>query len=326
MRLRPLSFLIALFLVGQGLFVAQGAFTQPYPNRPIQLIIPNVAGAIVDINARTLAEELAKTLGAQIIQVNKPGAATTLGLDIVARSKKDGYTLAYTGSSGLVYARILNPATFPYDPEKDLEPLGLHVTVPFALAVQASSPWKTFTELVDYARKNPGKLRVDTIGVGSTPHFVLEIIQSVTGAQFTHVPFKGGESVITALLGGHVEMTCDAVNKFIPHVESGKMRVLLLTHKISELPNVPTLGELGYKQELPPLWFAMYGPAGLPEEVRKVLIPAVEKAIKNPELRAKIEKLKFIVDYKSPPEMKKMVAEEYARALAIANKVGLGKK
>ena len=298
---------------------------QPFPNRPIQLIIPNVAGAIVDINARTLAEELGKALGTQIIPMNKPGAATTLGLDVVARSKKDGYTLAYTGSSGLVYARVLNPDTVPYDPDKDLEPLGLHVIVPFALAVQASSPWKTFNDLLDYAKKNPGKARVDTIGVGSTPHFDIEMIQSLTGVQFTHVPFKGGESVITALLGGHVEMTFDAINKFIPHVESGKMRILLLTNKMAEFPNVPTLRELGYKEDLPPLWFAMYGPSGLPEEVKKVLIPAVEKAIKNPELKARIEKMGFIVDYKSPAETKKIVAEEYEKASAIAKKLGLGK-
>ena len=164
-----------------------------------------------------------------------------------------------------------------------------------------------------------------TIGVGSTPHFNLEIIQSLTGAQFTHVPFKGGESVITALLGGHVEMTFDAINKFIPHVESGKLRVLLLTNKMPEFPNVPTMTELGYKQELPSTWFAMYGPAGMPEEVKKVLIPAVEKAIKNPELKAKIEKMRFVVDYKSPAELKKLAAEEYETALAIAKKIGLRK-
>ena len=319
-------FVLGLFLIIYELIMGVSTTpAQPYPNRPIQLIIPNVAGAIVDINGRALSEELGKILGTQIIPINKPGAATTLGLDIVARSKKDGYTLAYTGSSGLIYAPILNPKTVPYDPDKDLEPLGLHVFVPFAIAVQANSPWKTFNELVDYAKNNPEKLRVNTIGVGSTPHFVLEIIQSVTGVQFTHVPFKGGESVITALLGGHVEMTCDAVNKFTPHVESGKMRVLIMTNKMADFPNIPTLTELGYKQELSSLWFAMYGPSGMPEEVKKILIPAIEKAVKNPELKARIEKMQFVVDYKSPAELRKMVSEEYKSALAIATKIGLRK-
>jgi len=301
------------------------AQSQPYPNRPIQLIIPNVPGSIMDINSRILSEDLGKTLGTQMIAINKPGAATILGTDTLAKSKKDGYTVGYVSNS-IVYARILNPETMHFDPEKDIEPLGLHLIVPLAIAVRADAPWKTFNELLDYAKKNPAKLRVDTIGIGSPAHFNLEIIQSLTGTQFTHVPFKGGESVITALLGGHLEMTYDAINKIYPHVESGKLRILLLTYKMADFPNVPTTADLGYKQELVSTWFAMYAPSGLPEEVKKVLVPAVEKAIKNPESKAKIEQMKFIVDYKSPAEMKKKVAEEYERAVQIADRVGLRKK
>src|SRR4030042_1352273 len=133
---------------------------QPYPNRPIQLIIPNVPGSIMDINARVLSDELGKLLGTQIVVVTKPGGASIFGTDFVAKSKKDGYTLGYVSASGLIYTRITHPETFPYDPDKDLEPLGLHLFVPLTAAVQASSPWQTFNELVDYARNNPGKLRV----------------------------------------------------------------------------------------------------------------------------------------------------------------------
>jgi tripartite-type tricarboxylate transporter receptor subunit TctC len=298
---------------------------QPYPNRPIQLIIPGAAGSIVDVVGRLTGDEIGKIVGTELIPLDKPGAGFTLGTDLVAKSKKDGYTLAYTTSSAIVYARVLNPETVPYDPDKDLEPLGFHLFVTNAIAVQQSSPWKTFAELVDYARKNPGKLRVSTPGIGSTSHLNLEIIQSLTGAEFTHVPFKGGESVITALLGGHVEVTLDAMSKIVPHVESGKMRILLLTNKMPQFPNIPTLPDLGYKQDLLIAWFAMYGPAGLPEEVKKVLVPAIEKAIKNPELKAKVEKMLFLVDYKSPTELKKLAAEQYKKALAIANKVGLRK-
>jgi len=179
---------------------------------------------------------------------------------------------------------------------------------------------------VDYAKQNPGKLRVDTMGIGTASHFNLEIIQSLTGAQFTHVPFKGGESVITALLGGHVEMTFDAMNKMAPHVESGKLRVLLLTNKMAEFPNIPTMTELGYKKDLIPSWFAMYAPGGLPDDVTRLLVPAVEKTIRNPELKAKTEKMYFVVDYRSPAQLKKMVTGEYERALVIANSIGLSKK
>jgi tripartite-type tricarboxylate transporter receptor subunit TctC len=298
---------------------------QPYPNRPIQLIIPLVAGSAMDVNGRLLAEELGKILGTQIVPMNKPGASLTLGTDAVAKSRKDGYTIAYTGSAAIVYTRILDPEIVPYDPMKDLEPLGLHCFTPLACAVQESSPWKNLEELIEDAKKNPGKTRVATYGQGSIDHFNLEIIQSLTGAQFTHVPFKGGQSVLTALLGGHVEVIFHAFGQVIPYVDSRKMRILLVTKKIADLPNLPTLPESGFKQDLLSAWFALYGPAGMPEEVKQVLVGAIEKAIKNHDLKLKIEKIGFIVDYKSPAELKKLMGEEYEKALAIAQKVGLRK-
>jgi tripartite-type tricarboxylate transporter receptor subunit TctC len=316
-------FSVLLVLCVSGATVST-TMAQPYPNRNIQFIIPNVPGSIMDINSRILIEDLGKILGTQIIPINKPGAATIVGTDALAKSKKDGYTLGYVGNA-IVYSRILNPETMQFDPENDIEPLGLHLIVPLAIAVKADAPWNTFADLLAYAKQNPGKLRVDTIGIGSPAHFNLEIIQSITGAQFTHIPFKGGESVITALLGGHIEMTYDAVNKIYPHVESGKMKILLLTYKMADFPNVPTMDDLGYKQDLVSTWFAPFAPSGLPEEVKKILVPAVEKAIKNPESKSRVEQMKFIVDYKNPEEMRNRMKQEYLKAVEIAEKVGLKK-
>jgi tripartite-type tricarboxylate transporter receptor subunit TctC len=268
---------------------------------------------------------LGKLLGTPMVVVTKPGGASIFGTDFVAKSKKDGYTLGYISASGLIYTRITHPETFPYDPDKDLEPLGLHLFVPLTAAVQASSPWKTFDELIDYAKKNPGKLRVSTIGVGAIDHFNLEVMQAMTGAQFTMIPFKGGESVITALLGGHVEVTCDAFGKIIPHANSGKLRILLVSKKMAGYPNLPTATELGYKQGLLSGWFAFYGPAGLPEEVKKVLVPSLEKVLKNPELKAKVEKMGYAVEYKGPAELSRLVADEYETTNSIATKIGLKK-
>jgi tripartite-type tricarboxylate transporter receptor subunit TctC len=316
-----LSFMAYVLLIGVPSLQAQ-----PYPNHPIQLVVPNVAGSAMDIPARILAEDMGKVLGVQIIPMNKPGGGTVLGTDVVARSKKDGYTLGYASNAALVNAPIINPESVSYDPLKDLEPLGLHIFFPLAIAVQESSPWKTFGEWIDYAKKNPGKIRVSTMGLGSGPHFNLEIIQSLTGVQLTHVPFKGGESVITAVLGGHVEATSDQIAKIIPHVETGKMRVLLVSKKSLKYPNIPTMTELGYNQELLSGWFGLFAPAGLPEDVKRVLIPAIENAIKNPEARARIEKMEgFFVDYKSPAELKKFIIEDYQKNLAIALKLGLRK-
>jgi tripartite-type tricarboxylate transporter receptor subunit TctC len=320
-RLNGLFILLGIAFVLTGSNVQ----AQSFPNRPIQLIIPNVPGSIVDVNARTLSDELGKILGVQVIPINKPGAAMTLGTDTLARSKKDGYTIGYLGSTSLIHSRILNPDTVPYDPFKDLEPLGLHLFLSLGANVQGGSPWKTFGELIDHAKKNPGKLRVGTMGVGSIDHFNLEITQSMTGAQFTHVPFKGGESTVTALLGGHVEVTYDAFSKNIPHVETGKLRILLVSKKMSGYPQIPIATELGYKEDFLSGWFAFYAPAGLPEEVRKVLVPAIEKVVKNPELKAKVEKMGYAVDYKSPGELNKVAQEDYETTNAIATRLGLRK-
>jgi tripartite-type tricarboxylate transporter receptor subunit TctC len=298
---------------------------QPYPNHTIQMIIPMVAGAAGDVTGRILAEEMAKILGQPVIVMNKPGASMTLGTDILTKSKKDGYVIGYTNSPAVVYSLIVEPGNVPYDPIKDLEPLGVHLFFPSAFAVQSSSPWKTFRELIDYAKKNPGKIRVSTAGIGTVTGFNVEIMKAMTGAELTQIPFKGGESVITALLGGHVEVAMDAVSKVIPHVEAGTMRMLLLTQKMAEYPNVPTITELGYKQELPSAWFALYAPVGIPDEAKNVLIPAIEKAIKNPTVKAKIEKMGYLVNYRPPAELKILMVEEYKAASAIAQKVGLGK-
>ena len=298
---------------------------QPYPNKPVQMIISNPAGGGGDVNGRIMVDDLAKILGQQIIAVNKPGASDTVGTDALAKSKKDGYTLGYTSSAAMVYSRVTNPESVPYDPVKDFDPLALHTFFPLSVAVQASSPWKTFNELVDYAKKNPGKLRVSTAGMGSTANFNVEITQSLTGAQFTHVPFKGGEAVVTALLGGHVEVSFDIVGKFMPHVEGGKLRLLLVSRKVSSLPNLPTIKELGYSRDLLSGWHAMFGPAGLPEDVKKVLVPAIEKAMKQPGGKGRIEKLGYVVEYKSPEELRKLIIDDYETAKAIGVKLGLSK-
>jgi tripartite-type tricarboxylate transporter receptor subunit TctC len=317
--------LIAAWFVifGMGM-VAPTVQAQPYPNRPIQFIIPGPAGSLVDIGGRMVAEELTKILGVQVVCVNKAGAAFTLGTDFVAKSKKDGYTIVYSTSSAMVYARVLNPESVPYDPDKDLDPLGFHLFLPNGIQVLSDSPWKTFAELIDDAKKNPGKFRIATPGIGSTSHLNVELIQAATGVQFTHVPFTG-EAVVTAVLGKHVEMNLDAVMKSLPYIESGEMRTLLVDNKVPRFPQYPTLAELGYKQEMVTSWWGLYGPAGMSEEAKKVLIPAFEKVVNQPALKAKIDKMLFVTEYMDPAKQRKMVSDQYERSLAIAIKAGLRK-
>jgi tripartite-type tricarboxylate transporter receptor subunit TctC len=304
---------------------AAGLQAQPFPSHTIHVIIPMDPGSAGDMVLRPFADELGKVLKTPVVVVNKPGAAATLGTDLVVKSKKDGYTLLYANTSAVVYAKASNPETVPYDPVKDLEPLGLHCFFPLSVAVQESSPWKTFGDLIDYAKKNPGTVRVSTPGQGSIDHFNLELIKSLTGTQFTMVPFKGGAAAITALLGGHVDVACIANSLSGPHVKSGKLRMLLLTNKMREYPNVPTITDLGYKRDLLSAWFALYAPAGVPEDVKKVLVPAIEKTIKNPELETKLESLGFVVGYMPPEALRKLMVSDYEIARSLAVSLGLSK-
>jgi tripartite-type tricarboxylate transporter receptor subunit TctC len=296
---------------------------QPYPAHPIQLVIVAGPGDASDITARLLAEELTKILNMPVIPLNKPGAASTLATDFVVKSRKDGYTLLYGNTSGTVYAKASNPDNVPYDPVKDLEPLGLHVFFPNALSLRPDAPWKTFSEFIEYARKNPWKLRCGTMGVGSICHFQLEIIKALAGVDITMIPFKGAMPAVTALLGGHIDSAFVALTLVRSHYESGKLRGILLDEKVPDVPDVPTLQQLGYNRDLPSAWFALFAPAGVPEDVKKVLVPAIEKGIKNSELGAKIQKLGFVVDYKSPAELKKLIIKDYEEARSIATKLDL---
>lgn len=313
---------LSVFGLGIGVPVLHA---QSYPQYLIQLVIPGAPGDAADIAARSVAEELSKILKTSVVPINKPGGAATVGTDFVAKSKKDGYTLLYGITSGVVYSPAFSPETTPYDPIRDLEPLGLHVFFPTGISVQAEALWKTFPEVIEYAKKNPGKFRVGTLGVGSINHFQLEIIKSLTGADITMIPFKGASPAITALLGGHIEAAFVAVTISSPHYKSGKLHGILLDQKVADLPDIPTLPQLGYKRDLPPTYFAFFAPAGIPEEAKKVLIPAIEKAMKNPELMAKLQKMWFIPNYRSPAELKHLMSEDYENARAMVKKMGVTK-
>jgi len=299
------------------------AVAQPFPSHPIQLLTPGTPGLAQDTSCRVLGEEVGKALNTPVIVQNKPGASMTLATDAVVRAKKDGYTILYASATPLVYAPVSKPEVVPYDPLKDLEALGGEAVFPFTVTVREDAPWKTFPELIEYAKKNPEKLRVSTPGVLSTDAYNVEIVQSLTGAKFTHVPMQSGPAI--ALLGGHIELTFSPITEVAQYVRAGKVRLLLLSNKMTQFPNVPLITDFGYKQDLIRGWFAFFAPAGIPEDVRKALGPAVEKAFKNSDVIAKIEKLEFGISYKSPELFKKLWVEEYARAKEITAKLGIKK-
>jgi tripartite-type tricarboxylate transporter receptor subunit TctC len=289
---------------------------ETYPAQPIQMVIPLSPGDTVDLAGRAIASEMSKTLKISIVIVNKPGGGGTIGADSVVRSKKDGYTVLFA-ISGIYYAHAMNPESVPYNPLTDLDPLCSAVSVPMMMPVLSNSPWKNFKELMTYMKQNPGKVRGSSTGVGSVGYFNYEVIRLETGNAFNMIPFKGASPALTALLGGHVETSALTLGLISPHVKAGKLRVLLTSQKIPEFPDVSTLKQLGYKRDIMSIRFTFYLPVGVPDSVKKVLVPAIEKAIKTPEVVNAIQQIGAIDDFVPGEEFKKMMTEEYGMVRQI---------
>jgi len=310
-----IAVVFAFFLVVWG----QPLKAQTYPTQPIQMVIPMAPGDTVDLSGRALATEMTKILKTPVITINKPGGGSTIGANFVAKAKKDGYTILFANSN-IYYAPAMDPETVPYDPLKDLEPLCLAVSVPLTIPVQTDSPWKTFQELMTYMKQNPGKIRGSSSGVGSVGHFNFEVIQFETGNAINMIPYKGASPAMTALLGGHVETSTLSLSLIAPHVKAGKLRILLISQKAPEFPDIPTLKQLGYKQDIMSVRFAFYVPAGLPDSVKKVLVPAIQTAIKAPDVVNAIQNMGALEDFVPGEEFKKMMAQEYGMARQLMKK------
>jgi tripartite-type tricarboxylate transporter receptor subunit TctC len=296
--------------------VCMTSFVQPtqaqtYPSQTIQVVVPMAPGDTVDLAGRAIAAEMAKLLKTPVVIVNKPGGGSTVGADFVAKGKKDGYTLLFANSN-IYFAHGMNPQDVPYDPLKDLDVLCLAVSTPLTITVKADAPWKTFKELVDYMKKNPNQVRGSSSGVGSVGHFNFEIIQYETGAPINMIPYKGASPAMTALLGGHVEISTLSLSLIYPQMMAGQLRPLLISNKVAKHPEVPTLKELGYKRDLFPVRFGFYAPAGLPDSVKKALAEPMKQAIQNPDVVSAIEKIGAVEDYKIGEDFRKIIVEEHS--------------
>ena len=313
------SFLsIALFFL-----VPQSAVAQAYPKQAINLIIPLAPGDSTDVAGRTIGEGLSKLLKVPVVAVNRPGAGGTIGTDSAVKAPKDGYTIVITNNASVVFNRILTPNAVPYDPFKDLTPIGLAIRTPIVLAVHKDAPFKDFAEMAEYGKKNPGNIRVGTVGPGSVGHFTVEIVNSLTGAELTMIPFKGAGPAVTAALGGHIEGAAAAQGVVAEHLKAGTMRGIIASSKMPEFPQIPTLAQLGYKQNLLGVWSAFFAPAGVPPEVSKTLIAALEKVMKNPALASRLANLGMVADYEPPDKLIAEIREEHRTVEQIAKRAGL---
>src|SRR6266545_983051 len=221
-------------------FLPQGVLAQAYPKQPINLIIPLAPGDSTDVAGRTIGEGLSKLLKVPVVAVNRPGAGGTIGTDSAVKAPKDGYTIVITNNASVVFNRILTPNAVPYDPFKDLTAIGLAIRTPIVLAVHKDAPFKDLAEMAEYGKKNPRNVRIGTVGPGSVGHFTVEIVNSLTRAELTMIPFKGAGPAVTAALGGHIEGAAAAQGVVAEHLKAGTMRGIVASTKMPEFPQIPT--------------------------------------------------------------------------------------
>jgi tripartite-type tricarboxylate transporter receptor subunit TctC len=265
------------------------AFAQAWPAKPIRIVVPFPPGGGTDTIARETAQRVATANGWTIVIDNKPGAGGNLGVDAVAKSPADGYTLVLGQTSNLAINPTLYPK-LPYDPQKDLAPIVLVANAPLVMVTGVGSPYKTLAEAVNAAKAKPGALNFASPGNGTVAHLTSELFQKAAGINTQHVPYKGAAQALTDVISGNVELYMSSVPTLIGQIKNNKLRPLAVTSakRVDDLPNVPTINESGYKGFDAVTWFGLLAPAGTPKDVIAKLNAEFNKALQSPELRKKL--------------------------------------
>jgi tripartite-type tricarboxylate transporter receptor subunit TctC len=299
------------------------ALAQPYPSKPIRLIFPFPPGGPTDLLGRAIAQKLSDQMGQQVVADNRPGAGGNLGLDLTAKSPADGYTIVL--SSPLIALAPLLYSKLNYDPFKDLQPLSLVATIQNVLLVHPSVPAKTLAELVQIARKNPGKLSYGSGGVGTTTHLAPELMKSLTKTDIVHVPYKGSGQALIGLMGGDVDVLIMAVPASAPQVLSGKVRALavLSDKRATALPNVPTTKEAGIDGLEVPIWYGILTTTGTPKEIVARLHAELVKALTSTELKERLTSAGIEPMSSTPEQFAAFIKSENARFARVIKDAGI---
>lgn len=269
-----------------ALLLSWTAAAQDYPNKPIKLLIPWAPGGSTDSLGRILSVKLTEQLGQAVIIENKPGATGTIGHAIVARAPADGYTLLFASNSTFSIASHLYK-DLSYDDVKSFAPVSWAGFNAQILSVHPSVPVKSFAELIAMAKAKPGEINFSTAGVGSTSHLATELLMSMAGIKMTHVPYKGGDPSLQALLAGETKMSFVDISSAVPHAAAGRLRPLATStaRRISQMPDLPTIAEAGLPGFESMTAFAMFAPAGTPQPIVDRLAREIDKALATEDVK-----------------------------------------
>lgn len=268
------------------------AFAQPYPSKPVRWVVAYAAGGGSDVLARTVASQLSKQLGQQIVVDNRPGGATNIGAEMVAKAPADGYTVFTADNGTLIY----NTALFkklPYEPQKDFAPVGLMARFPLVLASNPDAGFNSAKDFVEAVRKSPGKINYASAGIGSPHHLAMEMLKERAKLDVTHVAYKGAAPALQDVVGGQVPTMVVDTASGLQMLKSGKLRPLAVFSRtrLPLLPDVPTLIELGYTDIEAFAWQGMVVPAATPKDVVAKLSAELQKAIETPAIKARIQEI-----------------------------------
>ncbi len=298
---------------------------QPFPTGPISVVVPLAPGDAADVAARALGEELSRLLKTPVLAINRPGAGGAVGANSVVQARKDGHTILFAQNGALTFRAVLDPQSVTYDALRDLVPLGIASRTPSILVARSDAPYRTFAALIEYSKKNPGQARMGHPGSGSVGEFGVQLINALTAAELVPVPYSGAAPAIAALRGGHIEGVVLSLGALSAHIKSGAFRGLVASSRFPEFADIPTMRELGYREELFGIWFSFLAPAGIPEDARKALVGAIEQAVKAPAIAARLAPLGIMQSYAAPEQMTAEIREEFKRVSEMARKTGVVK-
>ena len=319
--LRGFSF-IALIILAT---VVPAAADDPYPSRPITLVAPFPPGGVADLTGRPLAAAMEKVLKNPVGLVNRQGAAGAVGMQSVAVSKPDGYTLLVALSSISIIPEA--DKLFGRQPAFTVDqfaPIALLSADPTVLVVRADAPWKTAKEFIEDAKKRPGQIAFSSSGVYGTLHMAMELLSQAAGIKLRHVPFGGGGPAVTALLGGHVEALASGPAAVLPQIKAGKLRALAGwgAERVAALPEVPTFKELGYPEAEFYIWAGVFAPKATPAPVLAKLREAVRQAVQEPEFKDAMAKQETPIAFKQGDEFQKFFDADAKRLAEGVRRVG----